>query len=137
MKLDLSKPYDKAKAETRFKVLLDKGAKIELTEIRPKRTLNQNAYLHVCIALIALELGYTLDQMKSVLKKECEFMQYEKNGYVFFRHTRDMDTKELGEFIDWIINFAGVQGIIIPSSEDYIKYRFEIDKEIELNKMHL
>lgn len=137
MKLDLSKPYDKNKAENRFKVLLDEGAKIELTKIRHKRTCKQNAYLHVCIDLIALELGYTSDQMKVILKQECKFMQYEKNGYVFLRRTRDMDTKELGEFIDWIVNFAGVQGIIIPSSEDYIKYRFEIDKEIELNKMHL
>jgi len=137
MKLDLSKLYDKSKAEARFKVLLDKGAKIELKEVRKVRTLNQNACLHVCISLFAIEFGYTLDEGKTLLKRECDFMRYEKNGMQFLKRTRDMDTKELAEFLTWLINYAGVQGLHIPSSEQYLMHKFEIDREIELNKMHL
>lgn len=62
MKLNLSNTYDKERAKTRLKVLIDKGAKIELTEIKGKRTIRQNSYLHVCISLFAIEFGYTLDE---------------------------------------------------------------------------
>ena len=34
--------FDKQRAITRFKKLLEKGAIIELTEKKPKRTINQN-----------------------------------------------------------------------------------------------
>ena len=137
MKLDLSNEYDKAKAQTRLKVLTDKGAKIELKEIRNKRSLKQNSYLHVCVSLFAIELGYNLDESKTLLKRECPFMRYEKNGQTFLKRTREMDSKELTEFIDWIRNYAGINGVDIPSPEIYQLHRFQIDKEIEMNKRYL
>lgn len=137
MKLDLKKQFDLNKAITRFKLLCDKKAKIELTEVRSKRTVRQNSYLHVCISLFAIEVGNNLDEMKTDLKRECEFMRYEKNGNSYLKRTRDMDTKELTEFIEWIRTFAGKQGLYIPSSEEYIMNRFEIDREIEQHKQYL
>lgn len=137
MKFDTSKPFDKNKAETRFKVLLEKGAKIELSEIKTKRSLSQNSYLHVVISLCAIEFGNNLDEMKTDLKRACEFMRYEKNGKSYLKRTRDMDSKELTEFIEWIIDFAGKEGLYIPSSDDYLMHRFEIDREIERNKQYL
>lgn len=137
MKLDLSKPYDKAKAETRFKVLLDKGAKIELKEVRKVRTLNQNAYLHVCISLFAIEFGYNLEEAKTLLKRECLFMIYEKNNNTFLKRTRDMDTQQLTKFIEWVRNYSASNGLYLPSSEEYLMHKFEIDKEIERNENYL
>ena len=137
MKLNLSNTYDKERAKTRLKVLIDKGAKIELTEIKGKRTIRQNSYLHVCISLFAIEFGYTLDEAKTLLKRQCEFMKYSKNGQLFLKRTRDMDTKELTEFIEWIRNYSSQQGLYLPTSEEYLLHRFEIDKEIEQNKNYL
>lgn len=137
MKFDTSKPFDKNKAITRFKLLLDKGANIELSEIKPRRTVRSNAYLHVCISLCAIEWGNTLDEQKTDLKRACEFMRYEKNGKSYLKRTRDLDTKQLGEFIEWIRNYAGQEGLYIPTSEEYIMHQFEIDKEIERNKQYL
>ena len=137
MKLNLSIPFDKQKAITRFKVFLDQGKKIELTEIKPKRSLNQNAYLHVVISLCAIEWGNTLDEQKTDLKRECQFMRYEKNGKSYLKRTRDMDSKQLTEFIDWIRTHAGQQGLYIPDSQEYIMHRFEIDKEVDRHKEYL
>lgn len=137
MKLNLSNTYDKERAKTRLKVLIDKGAKIELKEIKGKRTIRQNSYLHVCISLFAIEFGYTLDEAKTLLKRQCEFMKYSKNGQLFLKRTREMDTKELTEFIEWIRNYSSQQGLYLPTSEEYLLYRFEIDKEIEQNKNYL
>lgn len=137
MKLNLSNTYDKERAKTRLKVLIDKGAKIELTEIKGKRTIRQNSYLHVCISLFAIEFGYTLDEAKTLLKRQCEFMKYSKNGQLFLKRTREMDTKELTEFIEWIRNYSSQQGLYLPTSEEYLLHRFEIDKEIEQNKKYL
>jgi hypothetical protein len=137
MKLNLSNTYDKERAKTRLKVLIDKGAKIELTEIKGKRTIRQNSYLHVCISLFAIEFGYTLDEAKTLLKRQCEFMKYSKNGQLFLKRTREMDTKELTEFIEWIRNYSSQQGLYLPTSEEYLLHRFEIDKEIEQNKNYL
>lgn len=137
MKLNLSKPFDLNKAETRFKILRDKGAKIELTEIRPKRTIRQNSYLHVVISLFAIEIGNNLDEMKTDLKRACEFMRYTKNGNQYLKRTRDMNTQELTEFIEWIRDYAGKQGLYIPTADEYIMHQFEIDKNINNHKQYL
>jgi len=130
MKYDLSNHIDKEKAIVRFKHLLDKGCNIELTEVKKLRTLSQNKYLHICITMFAIEFGLTVDESKTHLKRNCHFMRYEKGDETYLKRTRGMDTKELTDFIEWIIDHAGKQGLLILSSEDYLANQFNIDKEI-------
>lgn len=137
MKLDLSKDIDIKKFKTYSEKLLEKKSKVELTELREKRTLQQNSYLHVCISLFAIEFGYTLDEAKTLLKRECPFMRYEKNGILFLKRTRDFDTKELTDFIDWIREYSGLNGCYIPKPDEYLSNRFEIEKEIEKHNRFL
>ena len=104
---------------------------------KPKRSASQNAYLHVCISIYAIELGYTLDEAKTLLKRLCPFMVYEKNGFKFIKKTSGMDSKELTDFIDWIRNHAAQQNINIPTSEEYNLNRHGIDVEIAKQKRYL
>jgi len=104
MILDLTNILDKKKAETYFSKLLDTQKKIELKEIKAKRSVKHNAYLHVCITLFAIEFGYTIEEAKTLLKRDCEFMRYEKNGIVFLKATRKMLSDKLSKFIEWIRN---------------------------------
>jgi hypothetical protein len=133
MKLDLSIQYDKSKAQHYFNQLLEKGAKIELKELKPKRTIQQNKYLHVCITIFANETGYTIEEAKTLLKRTFgRFMLYEKKGDKYLRSTADLDTREESEFIDFIRTFASQEaGIYIPTSEEYLRDQFAIDKSIE------
>lgn len=137
MKLDLSKSFDLNRAKLYFKKLSEEGKQIELKEVRKVRTLSQNRYCHVCICLFAIEFGYSAEEAKTHLKRECESMRYQKGNEVFLRRTRDMDTKELTIFIEWIRTYASKQSCYIPGADEYLAQQFEIDKEIDRNKEHL
>ncbi len=47
MTYELTNEIEIAQAETRFKYLIKKGKKIELKEIKHKRSISQNSYLHL------------------------------------------------------------------------------------------
>ena len=137
MKLDLSKPFDLNRANLYYTKLKTDGSKIELKVVRESRTLKQNAYLHVCITLFAIEFVYTIEESKTHLKRACDFMRYEKNEELFLKRTRDLDTKDLTTFIEWIRVHSAQEGCYIPTSEEYINQRFEIDKQISNHKQYL
>jgi deoxycytidine triphosphate deaminase len=137
MKFDLSTPNDLKQAKTHFKALCEAQNKIELKAIKNKRSLSQNAYLHVVITLYAIYFGSTLNEAKTDLKRGCSFMVYEKNGSKYLKETSKMDSKELTEFIEWIRNFAAENGCYIPTSEEYLQNKFSIDKDIDNNKKYL
>lgn len=138
MKFDLSKDIDRKKATTRLDALIKKGAKAEIKEHRGVRSVNQNSYLHVCIGMVALETGYTIEEAKTELKREFSktergrFSLYEKNGKKFLMSTALYDSKQMTNFIEFIRDLASEQlGCYIPTSEEYLTLQFEIDKELE------
>ena len=137
MLLDLSNKDDFKKAETYFYKLAELECKIELRKIIPKRSISLNSYLHVCISLFAVEFGYTLDESKTLLKRLCSFMIYEKNGLKFLKKTSKLDDLECSKFVEFIRNYASQQGLYIPDADEYLTNKFNIDKEINKNKEYL
>jgi hypothetical protein len=137
MIFDLSNNIDKNKAAFKLDEFIKDGKVIELSEKKKKRTIKQNSYMHVLFSLLAIELGYTLEETKTVLKRECPFMVYDKEGMKFLKRTRDLNTKELTDFIEWVRNYAGKIGIYLPSSEEYLIDQTSINKEISQNKQYL
>lgn len=133
---DLSSEYDVKRFKSRCEKLIAGGSPVELKE-RTNRTLSQNAYLHVCVRLFGMELGYTLEEAKTVLKRSCEFMVYEKNGSLFLRRTSEMTKNEVALFTEWIRNYAAQEGVYIPDAEEYKRNRVNIDKQIESHKQYL
>ena len=117
--------------------LKDYDGIVELKKCMKPRTLQQNKFLHLLITLFAIETGYTLDEMKTLLKRKCDFMVYEKSGEKFLKKTSDLDVPELASFITWIRNYAGMQGIYLPTSDDYLRNWTEIERTIEQNKQYL
>lgn len=137
MKYNLNNPVDIQKASIKFDKLCQDKKEIELKEIRPIRSLQQNKYLHVLFALFGIEFGYTIDEAKTLLKRECNFMSYEKNGKKFLRHTSQMQTDELTKFIDWIRTYSAQNGLYLLTSDEYITNRIMIDNQIEIHKEYL
>ena len=134
---DLANNLDKNKAAYKFHKLAEDGKVVNLTEKRKKRSVSQNSYLHVAITLFAVEVGYTIEEAKTVLKRECSFMRYEKEDFIFLKRTRDLNAKELTEFIEFIITYAAKMFITIPSSEEYILNQIDIDRHISQNKEYI
>ena len=62
--------FQKQRAISRFNQLLSKGATIEITEKKSKRSLNQNRYLHLILAWFGYETGYTLEETKQEIFKK-------------------------------------------------------------------
>jgi hypothetical protein len=132
MLLNLSNEIDKKKAESYLEKLMEDGSKIELKKVQEKRSINQNSYLHVCAAMICQESGYTIEECKIELKRQFgKFFIYEKNGHKFLLSSRDLDTVQMTEWIDWIRQMAiDTLGIYIPTPEEYLQHQFELDRQL-------
>lgn len=137
MLYDLSKENEQRNAEFYFAKLIRENAIIELSKVIPKRSITINKYLHVCIQIFALEFGYTLDEAKTLLKRKCNFMVYDKKGALFLKRTRDLDNKECSEFIEFIRNYAALHDLYIPDAEEYKTNKYTIDREISRKKQYL
>lgn len=137
MKFDSSNTVEANKARVRFEYLIQNNKKFELNEVRKKRSISQNSYLHVAITLYAIYFGLTINEAKTDLKRECHFMTYEKNGKKYLVETSKQDSKELSYFVDWIRNYASKEGCYIPDANEYLLNKYNIDKEIGSNKEHL
>jgi len=105
-------------AENRLRSLITKKAIVGIKEHKEKRTNAQNRYFHFCIKIISEETGYTIKEMKTVMKREFGYY-YEKNGMKFLRSTAEMDTAELSKFTDEVRNWAAMEGYYILSPEEY------------------
>lgn len=138
MKYDLSKSFDRDRAALYFKKLEEQGAKINLSKHANKKSVEHNVYLHVCFSLYGITAGLNLNESKTFLKRNCGFMTYEKNGDKYLRSCADLDSKETAQLIEWIRNYASINlNCHIPTPEDYITQKFEIDREIEIHKPYL
>ena len=137
MLLDLAIQEDLKKAELYFKTMVISKFKIELKRILPNRSISLNSYLHVCISLFSIEFGYNLEESKTLLKRKCSFMIYDKNGLKFLKKTRELNNKECSEFVEFIRNYAAQHNLYIPDADEYKTNKFNIDKEINKNKEYL
>ena len=117
--------------------LVEQRKQVELIVKQKKRSIPLNSFLHVVISLFAINFGYTLVEAKTLLKRMCNFMIYEKNGQKFLRRTRDLDNIECSTFVEWIRNYSANQGHYIPDADEYKKNNFAIDKEIIKHKNYL
>ncbi len=131
MKLDLSNHIDIQRAETYLKKLIEEGSKIELKKFVKKRTLAQNGYLHVCLTIFSQETGFTVNELKDIFAERLpDILTYTKSGHVFRKSTSDLTTKEMTELIDLIRSTANENlGVYIPTSEEYLTNKFEIDRQ--------
>lgn len=102
---DTSNPLQKEQFKARSAKLAESGKVVELTEKKPKRTLNQNAYLWLLIGYWATQTGYTKDESEAIYKevnKDIYFVDKEIAGEKvrYIRHTYELDTREMSLSIE-------------------------------------
>ncbi len=131
---DLSDGKETDEAFKRLKSLAIKEAKIELIHISPKRTLNQNNYLHLVLSVFALEFSWTLEEAKWLYKKLNKSIYfYKKGGEIFFRSSADISKEDMATSIDVFITYAGEQGVEIPPATDQDWWKWATN-ESEIHK---
>ena len=146
MLYNLSSPLDAQNARARLELLIRRGAFAELTEKKPKRTTQQNRYLHLILGYFGLQTGNTLEWVKKyyykyhcnkdlvVLERYDEFL---KQPVKFLRSSADLTTDEMSLSIDRFRQWALVEaGVDIPDAEreDMV---MQMQIEVERYKQYL
>lgn len=124
---NLSNPFHRETFNARTARLLDKNAVVELTERKPRRSLRQNAYLHVALAYFSSRSGYTISEVKEwFFKEECnaELFVREKVDNLtgkkrkYLRSSTELDTAEMTMAIERFRNWAAQTADIYIASPD-------------------
>lgn len=141
MKYDFSKgTYPKQKALEYLHKLIKDGSKASLTKIHPKRSTDQNSYLHVLFRLWGNNFGYTIDEAKQTIKGALHYTYLQKRLYgefalsdeMFYCKTSKMDSKELTIFIEKFRDWSAITcEFYLPSPAEYIEEQIYFDNQIE------
>ena len=143
MVYDLSTDIDRIRFQRRVETLLEKRVVVDLSEKKPKRTIPQNAYLHLLIGEFAMRTGNTMDWVKQeYFKRHCNaelFVRLKqdrltKREVEVLRSSRDLDTGEMKIAIDRFKHWSSAEcGIDLPDAEDkeWLGY---IEREMQHNR---
>lgn len=137
---------EKQKARERLEWLILKEKRIDITELRQKRSLPQNAYLHLLLSYFALEVGETMEFIKQdIFKKRVnpDIFKFErinpKSGKkrTEWKSTADLDTKQMTDAIDRFKNWSLIKtGLRLPEAGEQ-QFLDHIQNEIDQNKQWL
>ncbi len=137
--------FQKEQFQTRAAKLAKSGAVVELTEKRPRRTIPQNAYLHVILSYFASQAGETAEYVKEKYYKYLVnrdlYLRKKQDLYLgivsYLRSSTELDTEEMALSITRFRNWASeTAGIYIPSAEEGTLVRL-MEIEIERYKEYL
>jgi len=117
--------------------LIDKKQIVEVKKVSPKRSLNQNAYLHLLIAAFGQHFGYSLEESKQLYKMiSSDVYKYTKNGRTFWRSSADLTKEEMAKTIDAFMKKSAEAGYPLPlaTNQEWIR---QIENSIEQSKYYL
>jgi len=147
MTYNLHNALDAQSARTRLDALIKKGCFIELTEKKPKRSLQQNSYLHICLSYFACQVGESLEYVKRYYYKyycnkdiflRTKMDKLTGQATTYLRSSADLDTKEMTDSIERFRNWANSDdvGIYIPEPNEQ-ECVMQMQIEVERNKQWL
>lgn len=101
------------------RALIERGARVSLTEINDRRSIRQNALLHSWLSEIASHTGMAPEDAKREIKHLYRQDEYISplTGEVEFRpwHTSRLDQREMNEFLAWLKAWAlDALGLVLP-----------------------
>ncbi len=112
------------KAKEYLDKLIDKKVFFELKEKKRQRTNQQNRYLHLIFKQVAIETGYSINEVKQVIFKKVVnsdiFVRYsEFNGVEYLISTSELDTLEMTRAIERFRDYCSLEfGIYIPAPNE-------------------
>lgn len=142
---NLSSPLDVQNAKTRLELLIKRGCIVELTEKKQKRSLNQNAYLHLLLGYFASQTGNTLEWVKQqYYKKLCNpdlFIGEREDIFLgrvkYVRSSADLRTDEMNLSIERFRNWSAAEaGIYLPEATSEAEIA-ALQVEVERYKTYL
>ena len=142
---DLSNPYQLDEFRQAVESVIADKAAVELKRKRPRRSLAQNAYLHVIIGYFATQYGCGEDQAKVDFFKraanaplfERETVGHGGRKVKYLRSSAELDTAEMTTAIDRFRNWSAAEaGIYLPDANEE-KFLMHAEREIEKFKEYI
>lgn len=94
----------------------------ELRKYRSRRTSRQNRWMHAAIKPLADHLGYTTEEMKLVgLGEQFGWKEVTGHQIPIRLHTSELNTVEHGELMDWFMQKAAENDIVILLPDEFRK----------------
>lgn len=125
MHYDLSKTLDKESFKARVNKLYEQGKVVELREVKQKRSLSQNAILHLWIAVIAEAIGeidreaVKRDVKLTLLGTEEVVNRFTGEIIQQEYRTSKMTTEQMSDLLTRMKHWALEDlGVYLPSPED-------------------
>ncbi len=145
MRYDGSNGLHAREARARLERLIREGKVFDLTEKSPKRGLQANKYLHVCLAYFGCQTGETAEYVKrNYYKALCNpaiFVRERHDKYLgrvkYLRSSADLDAAEFALALDRFRNWAAREaGVYIPSPDEARLVQL-MELEVERNNRHV
>lgn len=143
MKYNLNSSHDVAEANRLLAQLTVDKKVVEIKEVKPRRSLNQNAFLHLLLGAFGSHLGLSLDEAKGVYKrlpgnKELYIKHIERDGLTleYERSSAKLDKEEMSRSIETLREWSAKMGYPLPTATDQEWLR-QIENEIERNGRYL
>ena len=143
MKYNLSSSHDIAEAQRLLSQLTVDGKMVEIKEVKPRRSLNQNSFLHVLLGAFGANLGYSLSEAKELYKR----LPGNKDLYVytkdvggkpmeFTRSSADLNKDEMTKSIETLREWSAKMGYPLPTADNVEELR-RLENYIEQHERYL
>jgi hypothetical protein len=143
MKYNLSSSHDIAEAQRLLSQLTVDGKMVEIKEIKPRRSLSQNSYLHVLLGAFGSNLGYTTEESKELYKRlpgNKELYVYTKDvggkPMEFTRSSADLNKDEMTKSIETLREWSAKMGYPLPTADNVEELR-RLENYIETHERYL
>lgn len=137
MKYNLASEAETTAALTYVTDLAAKGALVEVKKVSPRRSLNQNSYLHLLIGAFGAHFGYTLEEAKYIYKEiSKDIYQYQKKGRTFMRSSADLTKEEMAKSINAFMQKSDEAGYPLPLAEN-TEWLMSLENAMEQAKYYL
>lgn len=141
MKYDTASQREAGDALMYLTQLINDKKKVEIKPIKPRRSLNQNSYLHLLLGAFGSHFGYTLEEAKTIYKDLNNSLYYydkEVRGrtHHFARSSADLNVEEMTKSIEVLREWSAKAGYPLPTATDQEWLR-QIENEIERHERYL
>ena len=143
MKYNLASSNDVAEANRLLAQLTVDKKVVEIKEVKPRRSLNQNAYLHVLIGAFGSHFGYSMDEAKALYKrlpgnKDLYIKHFEQGGvqFEYERSSAKLDKDEMTKSIETLREWSAKMGHPLPTADNTEELR-RLENFIEQNERYL
>lgn len=137
MKYNLNVPAEALRATDEMARLKQLGVMIELKKVSPRRSLNQNAYLHLLLGAFGFHFGYTIEEAKIIYKDiNADIYTYTKNNRTFQKSSSQLTKEEMARTIDRFRDKSAAAGYPLPLATDQEWLR-EMENVIEQARHYL